>query len=250
MSRSCYPLAVCLVSLLLVAPTRAAEPVRRYLYVATPGIRDYLEFGGAGILVFDIDDGHRFVKCIETPASQEAKPDTVDVRSAPQVERWAKVVLDDAGPPDMLINNAAVMGPHTQLWKAGVEEFDECIDINIKGVFYVLKSFVPAMVARKQGVIVNLSSGWGRSTSPEVAAYCATKYAIEGMTQALAQELPEGMAAVPLNPGIINTEMLQSAFGDNASGYPSPEQWAQQAVPYVLSLSAKDNGRPCTVPGQ
>lgn len=176
--------------------------------------------------------------------------DAVDVRDAGQVERWAKSVVADIGPPDLLINNAAVMGPTTQLWKASLDEFNQCIDINIKGVFNVIKHFVPAMVERKQGVIVNLSSGWGRSTSPEVATYCATKYAIEGMTQALAQELPEGMAAVPLNPGIINTEMLQAAFGDGAASYPSPEKWAKQAVPYVLSLSAKDNGRPRTVPGQ
>lgn len=176
--------------------------------------------------------------------------DAVDVRSLPQVERWATSVLKDVGPPDLLINNAAVIGPNTKLWNASVEDFEECIDINIKGVFYVLKQFVPAMVEQKQGVIVNLSSGWGRSTSPEVATYCATKYAIEGLTQALAQELPEGMAAVPLNPGVINTDMLQVAFGAGASGYPSPKKWAQQAVPYVLSLSVKDNGRPRTVPGQ
>jgi DNA-binding beta-propeller fold protein YncE/lysophospholipase L1-like esterase len=55
----------------------AAEPVQRYLYVVTPGIRDYLEFGGAGILVFDIDNGYRFVKRISTPASQAEKPDNI-----------------------------------------------------------------------------------------------------------------------------------------------------------------------------
>ena len=58
----------------------AAEPnapLRRYLYVVCPGIRDYLEFGGAGILVFDVDGGHRFVKRIATPASQEPKPDNI-----------------------------------------------------------------------------------------------------------------------------------------------------------------------------
>jgi NAD(P)-dependent dehydrogenase (short-subunit alcohol dehydrogenase family) len=174
--------------------------------------------------------------------------DAVDVRSAPQVERWARKVLSEVGPPDLLINNAAVIGPNTQLWKASVDDFDECIDINIKGVFYVLREFVPAMVARKRGIIVNLSSGWGRSTSPEVATYCATKYAIEGLTLALAQELPEGMAAVPLNPGIINTDMLQTAFGDGADSYPSPEKWAKKAVPFVLGLSAKDNGKSLSVP--
>ncbi len=61
-------------------PAPAADPapgVKRYLYVACPGIRNYLEFGGAGILVFDIDAGHKFVKRIETPASREAKPDNM-----------------------------------------------------------------------------------------------------------------------------------------------------------------------------
>lgn len=63
--------------ILLIGNATAAEPVRRYLYVVTPGIRDYLEFGGAGILVFDIDHEFRFVKRISTPASQEAKPDNI-----------------------------------------------------------------------------------------------------------------------------------------------------------------------------
>jgi DNA-binding beta-propeller fold protein YncE len=64
----------------LPAPVTAGGPKqgeRRYLYVVTPGIRNYLEFGGAGILVFDIDNGHKFVKRIETPASREAKPENV-----------------------------------------------------------------------------------------------------------------------------------------------------------------------------
>jgi NAD(P)-dependent dehydrogenase (short-subunit alcohol dehydrogenase family) len=104
------------------------------------------------------------------------------------------------------------------------------------------------MVRRRRGVIVNFSSGWGRSTSPEVATYCATKWAIEGLTRALAEELPAGMAAVPLNPGVINTEMLQSCFGADASGYPSPQDWAKRAVPFLLKLRDKDNGRALTVP--
>jgi DNA-binding beta-propeller fold protein YncE len=61
----------------IASPAGAAEPEKKYLYVVTPGIRDLLEFGGAGILVFDIDAGHAFVKRIETPASREAKPDNI-----------------------------------------------------------------------------------------------------------------------------------------------------------------------------
>jgi NAD(P)-dependent dehydrogenase (short-subunit alcohol dehydrogenase family) len=173
--------------------------------------------------------------------------DVVDVADDAAVAAWAKSVLAD-GPPDLLLNNAAVVNGNAVLWEVPAEEFDAVIDVNIKGVANVLRHFVPAMVARERGVIVNFSSGWGRSTSPEVAPYCATKWAIEGLTQALAQELPRGMAAVPLNPGIINTEMLQSCFGAEAASYPSPREWAESAVPFLLSLGAKDNGRPLSVP--
>jgi hypothetical protein len=55
------------------------------------------------------------------------------------------------------------------------------------------------------------------------------------------------MAAVPLNPGIINTEMLQSCWGDGADHYPSPDEWSRAAVPFLLSLAAKDNGRSLSV---
>jgi len=89
--------------------------------------------------------------------------------------------------------------------------------------------------------------GGARSTAPEVAPYCASKYAVEGLTLAMAQELPKGMAAVPLNPGIINTDMLQSAWGDGADRYPSAEQWAKRAAPFLLSLGAKDNGKSLSV---
>jgi NAD(P)-dependent dehydrogenase (short-subunit alcohol dehydrogenase family) len=94
---------------------------------------------------------------------------------------------------------------------------------------------------------VNFSSGWGRSTDAEVAPYCATKWAIEGLTQALAQEIPDGMAAIPLNPGVIDTDMLRSCFGDSAASYPSAQQWAQRAVPFLLRLSPGENGQSLTV---
>ncbi|MEX2186887.1 MAG: SDR family NAD(P)-dependent oxidoreductase [Pirellulales bacterium] len=173
--------------------------------------------------------------------------DAVDVKDDAAVAAWAKSVLAD-GPVDLLINNAAVVNANAVLWEVPAAEFDRVIDVNIKGVANVLRHFVPAMVARGAGVIVNTSSGWGRSSSPEVAPYCATKWAIEGLTQALAQELPSGMAAVPMNPGIINTEMLQRCFGSGAAAYPSPEEWAEGAVPFLLQLGAKDNGRPLSAP--
>jgi NAD(P)-dependent dehydrogenase (short-subunit alcohol dehydrogenase family) len=171
----------------------------------------------------------------------------VDVTDASAVQAWAAGVLGEVGPPDLLVNNAALMNTPAPLWAIDTAEFSSIIDVNIKGVFNVIKAFVPAMVKRQSGVIVNLSSGWGRSTAPDVAPYCATKYAIEGLTLALAQELPRGMAAVPLNPGVIDTDMLRQAWAEGASSYPKPHEWAKRAAPFLLNLGPKDNGRPLTV---
>ena len=170
-----------------------------------------------------------------------------DVSSDEQVAAWAKHVLSNHEPPDLLLNNAALIARNAPLWKVPAREFSEVIDVNIKGVANVIRHFVPAMIARHSGVIVNFSSGWGRSADTEVAPYCATKWAIEGLTNSLAQELPPGMAAVPLNPGISGTDMLRSCFGGSSSSYPSPTQWAAKAVPFLLGITAKDNGRQLTV---
>jgi len=172
----------------------------------------------------------------------------VDVANDGQVAAWAKRILKSHGPPDLLLNNAGLINRNARLWEISAPEFSDVVDVNLKGTANVIRHFVPAMVKSKSGVIVNFSSGWGRSTSAEVAPYCATKWAIEGLTQALAQELPPGMAAVPLNPGIINTNMLRSCFGGSASSYPTPEEWAKIAVPFLLKLGPADNGRPLTVP--
>jgi NAD(P)-dependent dehydrogenase (short-subunit alcohol dehydrogenase family) len=172
-----------------------------------------------------------------------------DVTDAAAVEAFAAAAIARTGPPHLLLNNAALINASAPLWKVPVEEFHRVVAANVHGPFHLIRAFLPAMIEAGQGVIVNFSSGWGRSTSPEVAPYCATKYAIEGLTAALAQELPRGMAAISLNPGIIDTEMLRSCFGGGAGSYPAPASWARTAVPFLIKLGAKDNGRALTAPG-
>jgi len=173
--------------------------------------------------------------------------EVVDVSRDDQVAAWAGRVLS-GGPPDLVVNNAGVINRNAPLWEVPADEFSEVIDVNVKGVANVIRHFVPAMVGRGRGVIVNFSSGWGRSTSPEVAPYCATKWAIEGLTRALAEELPSGMAAVALNPGIIDTDMLRSCFGDESRSYVDPVTWARRAVPFILQIGPGKSGQPLTVP--
>jgi NAD(P)-dependent dehydrogenase (short-subunit alcohol dehydrogenase family) len=203
-----------------------------------------------------IEEGHTVAGCgrslsgikeLENSFTKRSRFDCVDVVDDAQVAGWAESVISELGPPDLLLNNAATVNPNAPVWEVSAEDFDAVIDVNIKGVANVLRHFVPAMVERSSGIIVNFSSGWGRSTSPEVGPYCATKWAIEGLTQSLAQELPDGMAAIPLNPGIINTELLQSCFGSGAAHYPDPDEWSRYAVPYILGIRPSQNGQPLSV---
>lgn len=171
----------------------------------------------------------------------------VDVAEEEQVQAWVKRLIAEYGTPDLLINNAAIINDLAPFWQIPSQDFNRLIDINIKGVANVLRHFLPAMIEQKSGIIVNLSSGWGRSTSPQVSSYCASKWAIEGLTRSLAQELPNGMAAIPLNPGIIHTDMLEVCYGEDAANYTTIKDWAQKAVPFLLQLSAADNGIPLSV---
>jgi NAD(P)-dependent dehydrogenase (short-subunit alcohol dehydrogenase family) len=117
--------------------------------------------------------GHRVLGCgrsaqavreLTAQHGSEHRFSVVDVADDDAVRKWAAQCLQDAGPPDLLLNNAAVVNRNAPLWKVPAAEFSTVIDVNIKGVANVIRHFVPAMVANKQGVIVNFSSGWGRST--------------------------------------------------------------------------------------
>ncbi|MBS0633747.1 MAG: SDR family oxidoreductase [Verrucomicrobia bacterium] len=171
----------------------------------------------------------------------------VDVALDNKVAIWAAKILESDSPPDILINNAALMNRLAPVWEQDDREFTKMTDVNIRGVANVIRHFVPAMVAKQKGVIVNLSSGWGRSVSADVGPYCMTKWAIEGLTKALAEELPKGMAAVPLNPGVIDTDMLRQSWGEGAAGHIKAEAWAKIAAPFILKLGPKHNGQSLTV---
>ena len=175
--------------------------------------------------------------------------DVADVADPVKVGIWAAKVLGFGEAPDLLINNAAIMNRPAPLWQVPPEEAKRLIDINVTGTINVIREFVPPMVAARKGVIINLSSGWGRSVSPEVAPYCASKWAIEGLTKALAEELPEGMAAIPMNPGVIDTDMLRIAWADGASAHRKADAWAKVAAPYILKLGPAENGQSVTVRG-
>lgn len=189
--------------------------------------------------------GHRVFGCgrraVEEPGYDYEQ---VDVADPDQVSAWACRLE----PPDLLVNNAALVNKNAPLWEVPTKEFQALLKVNLGGIHHTVRAFLPGMIGAGRGVIVNLSSGWGRSTSPEVAPYCMTKWGVEGLTRALAQELPPGLAAVAVNPGIVDTDMLRSCFGTAAAGYPDAVQWAKVAAPFFLALETNANGSSLTSP--
>ncbi|KAK9110843.1 hypothetical protein Sjap_018903 [Stephania japonica] len=167
----------------------------------------------------------------------------VDIRSDVSVAQFAKQVLDSKGLPDIIVNSAGTINRNNKFWDVPAEEADSVIDTNVKGIANMLRHFVPPMIQKKRGIIVNFSSGWGRSPAAMVAPYCASKWAVEGLTRSVAKELPQGLAIVSLSPGVVNTDMLASCFGaGGASQYQTPDSWAPKAATLLLNLTAADNG--------
>ncbi|KAK3018482.1 hypothetical protein RJ639_003567 [Escallonia herrerae] len=154
-------------------------------------------------------------------------------RSDSSVEELARSVMEKNGVPDIIVNNAGTINRNNRIWEVPVEEFDAVIDTNIKGIANMLRHFIPPMIESKQGIIVNMSSGWGRSTAAQVAPYCASKWAVEGLTRAVAKELPSGMAIVALNPGTVEAEWIVLQ--------------APKAAAMILNLTMADNGTSLSV---
>ena len=202
--------------------------------------------------------GHRVIGCSRTRSGIEALQaefpaphyfDIVDVAEDPQVQSWARHILAEFDPPDLILNNAGLMNPVGPLWSVSADDFRRVMATNLEGIANVTRHFLPSMIRRGSGVMVNFSSGWGRTTDAGVAPYCASKWGVEGLSQALSQEVPPGMCIAALNPGIIDTDMLRSCWADNAGSFEAPSRWARRVAPWLLRLGPLNNGQALTAPG-
>lgn len=172
----------------------------------------------------------------------------LDILDRAALSEWASAIQSAGNPIDYLIHNAAVIHPNADLWEIDQASLETVLEINILGTFNVLRAFLPQMLDRAQGMVLVLSSGAGRAGLPEISGYCASKWAVEGLTKSLAAELPEGMAAIPLSPGIVDTDMLRSTFGESAAGHQKVEPWAKVAARYILEIRPSQSGESLTVP--
>jgi NAD(P)-dependent dehydrogenase (short-subunit alcohol dehydrogenase family) len=131
-----------------------------------------------------------------------------DVSRAADCRRAVNETLSAFGRIDILFNNAGVFYPQTAL-ECSEQEWDEQIDVNLKGTFLMSKFALPTMIAQGSGVIVNNASGWGIVGGDHAVAYCASKGGVVLMTKAMA--IDHGAQGIRVNcicPGDVETPML------------------------------------------
>ncbi len=128
------------------------------------------------------------------------------------VEKWGKV--------DILINNAGLM-PLSYFKNGRVEEWEQMVDVNIKGVLYCTSAVVPYMLEKKSGHIINISSVAGRIVFAGGSVYCATKHAIAALSEGLRKELSPtyNIRVTCIEPGAVETELLESITDESMTGF-------------------------------
>lgn len=128
------------------------------------------------------------------------------------VEKWGKV--------DILINNAGLM-PLSYFKNGKVEEWEQMVDVNIKGVLYCTSAVVPYMIEKKSGQIINISSVAGRIVFAGGSVYCATKHAIAALSEGLRKELSPtyNIRVTCIEPGAVETELLESITDESMTGF-------------------------------
>ncbi|MBL3657651.1 SDR family oxidoreductase [Fulvivirga sediminis] len=143
---------------------------------------------------------------------------TTDVKDKDQVKKLVDEAVKEFGKIDVMLNNAGIM-PLSPLENLKIEDWDSCIDINIKGVLYGIAAALPHMKEKKSGQIINVSSVAGHTISPGSAVYSATKHAVRVISEGLRQEVkPYNIRTSIISPGAVDTGLPGSVTDDSVSG--------------------------------
>lgn len=167
----------------------------------------------------------------------EVRTYPLDLRSESDLSAAASRVLSDFGKVDALVNNAAV-GVYGKFLDLTMDDWRSQVEINVLGLVAVTRAFLPAMLERAQGHILNVASVQGLRTSPSSSAYSATKFAVMGITDSLAQEMQgHGIRVSVLCPGGVATDF---------AGFPASdkEDWlTPDDVAIVIQQMLETGGR-------
>jgi NAD(P)-dependent dehydrogenase (short-subunit alcohol dehydrogenase family) len=137
----------------------------------------------------------------------------VDLSVDMNIDSLVQTVTRDLGPIDILINNAGIAGPTAPAHQVAPADWDKTLQINLRAPFLLCRAVIPAMIARKSGKIVNMSSIAGKMAYPLRTPYAASKWALVGLTLTLAQELgPYNIQVNAICPGPTRTELIESVI--------------------------------------
>lgn len=150
----------------------------------------------------------------------EAFSQKLDVTKKEECKSFVNNVLEKWGSVDILVNNAGLM-PLSFVKNLKIDEWDQMVDVNIKGVLYCTAAVVPHMMERKSGHIVNISSVAGRIVFPAGSVYCATKHAITAFSEGLREELSvrKNIRVTCIEPGVVSTELTNTITDESLQGF-------------------------------
>jgi 3-hydroxy acid dehydrogenase/malonic semialdehyde reductase len=136
-----------------------------------------------------------------------------DVRDKEAVKNAIQTLPANWQTIDILVNNAGNAHGLSDIQNGNTDDWDMMIDINVKGLLYVSREIMPQMVARKHGRIINIGSVAGKEVYPNGNVYCASKFAVDAISQAMRQDLlKDGIMVSEINPGMVETEFSEVRF--------------------------------------
>lgn len=167
----------------------------------------------------------------------------VDVRDEAEVEEMARATLDRYGRIDALVACAGILrrrgSPPKPLTATTAEEWDEVIAVNLRGVFLCDRAVLPAMVRQRSGVIINLSSVSAREGRANDAAYCASKFAVNGLSESIAEEVRGyGVKVVALMPAAVDTPLWEQNQPVPKPGLAMPPERVADLVLFLIDQPA------------
>jgi len=144
----------------------------------------------------------------------------LNVTKKSECDSFVNAALQKWGSVDILVNNAGLM-PLSFVKNLKIDEWDQMVDVNIKGVLYCTAAVVTHMKEKKSGHIVNISSVAGRIVFPAGSVYCATKHAVAAFSEGLRQELSvrSNIRVTCIEPGVVATELTDTITDESLQGF-------------------------------